>query len=180
MQKLKFLVIFIFGLFSLCFAEDITITTYYPSPYGSYNDLQSNKLAVGDTNGDGNLTVADLPNRDGDIRLKAQAGNPTAWAAGATGQFAYSSTQDSLYHYNGSSWVGAGGGGCYVDYGLAEGLSVGASCGAGFTVKKSAGSWGGCFYTDGFGSLSHFRPASGGCISGWDSRALGTAYVCCQ
>ncbi len=29
------------------FAEDITITTYYPSPYGSYDSLQTNKLGVG-------------------------------------------------------------------------------------------------------------------------------------
>ncbi len=41
MHKLKFLIILIFGFFSLCFAEEsITITTYYPSPYGVYNELQ--------------------------------------------------------------------------------------------------------------------------------------------
>jgi len=30
--------------------EEITITTYYPSPYGSYNDLGTNKLAVDTAN----------------------------------------------------------------------------------------------------------------------------------
>ncbi len=42
--------------------ETVTITTYYPSPHGVYNELQSNKLAVGDTNDDGQLTAALLMN----------------------------------------------------------------------------------------------------------------------
>jgi hypothetical protein len=42
--------------------ETITITTYYPSPYGVYNKLQTNMLAVGDMDGDGELTSQDLPN----------------------------------------------------------------------------------------------------------------------
>ena len=44
MNKSKLLVVtlfFILGLFTLSFSqEQITITTYYPSPYGSYNELQ--------------------------------------------------------------------------------------------------------------------------------------------
>jgi len=31
---------FLFGLIATGFCEDITITTYYPAPYGSYNELQ--------------------------------------------------------------------------------------------------------------------------------------------
>jgi hypothetical protein len=95
------LIIFLIPSAQLFAEESITITTYYPSPYGSYNELQSNKLAVGDTNGNGTLDAADQPNRNGDIRLKAQTGNPTSWPAGTTGQIAYSSSQDALYHYNG-------------------------------------------------------------------------------
>ncbi len=39
----------IFGLCTVCFGqeESITITTYYPSPYGSYNELQTNRLYIG-------------------------------------------------------------------------------------------------------------------------------------
>ncbi len=33
---------------SIVFAEDITITTYYPSPYGSYRELRSQRMAIGD------------------------------------------------------------------------------------------------------------------------------------
>jgi len=41
----SFLVLF---LYSLSFSEDkITITTYYPSPYGSYAELRSNQMSVG-------------------------------------------------------------------------------------------------------------------------------------
>jgi hypothetical protein len=35
-----FSLFFLFGSFSLCFAEDITITTYYPAPYGVYQELR--------------------------------------------------------------------------------------------------------------------------------------------
>lgn len=31
------------------FAEDITITTYYPSPYGVYQEMRSERMAVGNT-----------------------------------------------------------------------------------------------------------------------------------
>lgn len=41
--------------------ESLTITTYYPSPYGSYNQLQTNSLGVGDVNGDGTLNSSDVP-----------------------------------------------------------------------------------------------------------------------
>ncbi len=38
---------FIVLSFSFVYSEDLTITTYYPSPYGSYNELRTNMLAVG-------------------------------------------------------------------------------------------------------------------------------------
>ena len=47
--------------------ESLTITTYHPSPYGSYRRLQTKRLAVGDRNGDGVLTDADLPQNDGQL-----------------------------------------------------------------------------------------------------------------
>lgn len=38
----------IFGLFCFSFAqESLTITTYYPSPYGSYNELRANQMSIG-------------------------------------------------------------------------------------------------------------------------------------
>lgn len=39
----------IFSISSMLFAEDITITTYYPSPYGSYVELKAKKMAIGTT-----------------------------------------------------------------------------------------------------------------------------------
>jgi hypothetical protein len=59
--------LFVFFCSSLVFAEDITITTYYPSPYGSYNFLQADKLGVGDNNGVGGLTAADVPVNPGNV-----------------------------------------------------------------------------------------------------------------
>ena len=40
---------FLFGN-GLCLAqEQVTITTYYPAPYGVYNELRSKRMAIGDT-----------------------------------------------------------------------------------------------------------------------------------
>jgi len=42
-------VFFILGLFSLGFSEDtLTITTYYPSPYGVYREARAQRMAIGD------------------------------------------------------------------------------------------------------------------------------------
>ncbi len=167
--------------------EEITITTYYPSPYGIYNHLQANRIAVGDTSGDGFLTDSDIPTRDGDIRLKPQAGNPASWPSGAIGQFSYSRVQDSLYHYNGSTWVasgggGAGGGSCYVSYSGA--------CLSGFINRGDLGSYGYCYGTRGTGSwfddFAYFRPPGASCghlglpTTNWSAVTSGNACLCCQ
>lgn len=55
-------------------AEEITITTYYPSPYGSYSSLQTDKLGVGDNDGDGSLTSADVPATTGYVWIKGLVG----------------------------------------------------------------------------------------------------------
>ncbi|MCX5669161.1 MAG: hypothetical protein NTX89_03465 [Candidatus Omnitrophica bacterium] len=39
--------LFLFFCLTFVFAEDITITTYYPSPYGSYQELRSVREAIG-------------------------------------------------------------------------------------------------------------------------------------
>jgi len=97
-----------------CYAqqESVTITTYYPSPYGSYNELQSNKLAVGDTNGDNQLTSADLPSANGQLYVaRSVIFKPhTNFAAIQTltnpriGELVYAAAEDKWYYYNGA-WV---------------------------------------------------------------------------
>ena len=48
---------------TLAFAEELTITTYYPSPYGSYNQLYvADKLGIGTTSPQTKLhIVAPIP-----------------------------------------------------------------------------------------------------------------------
>jgi hypothetical protein len=68
---------------SFVFAEDLTITTYYPSPYGSYNQLSTNYLEYGTA-----LT------------------SPPVLGASCTkeGQTAYNSTIKKVYLCDGSKW----------------------------------------------------------------------------
>ncbi len=75
LKKCIFLALFI-ALFcpGLIHAEEITITTYYPSPYGVYNALQTDKFAVGDNSGDGSFTSADVPTDSGDVWIAGQVG----------------------------------------------------------------------------------------------------------
>ncbi len=48
------------GLFSLGFSEEtLTITTYYPSPYGSYRELTSYRMKIGTNYSGSGTTVGD-------------------------------------------------------------------------------------------------------------------------
>jgi len=118
MSKLKFYLLALgFSLVVpfLSLAEDtITITTYYPSPYGAYNKLQSNKLAVGDTNDDSEMTSSDQPPANGQIYtarsiiLKPQSSLPGTDLI--KGEVAYNNADNKLYSYDGSAWAAVGGG----------------------------------------------------------------------
>ena len=88
--------------------ETLTIATYYPSPYGIYNHMQANRVAVGDANNNSQLDAGDQPNNDGDIRLKAHTNSPPS-EGGMQGEIAYA-PDGYLYVHNGSSWVKQGGG----------------------------------------------------------------------
>jgi len=60
MKKIIF-ILALFGLLNLtAFAEEsITITTYYPSPYGSYNELTAYRMKIGTTYSGVGTTVSD-------------------------------------------------------------------------------------------------------------------------
>jgi len=71
-----FLSTFIFiNIFSFA-VETLTLTTYYPSPYGVYNDLLSWRLAVGDNDGSGTPNTGDIPAglNIGDLVLSGKLG----------------------------------------------------------------------------------------------------------
>jgi len=55
----------VFGLGISSIAEEITLTTYYPAPYGAYEELQANKFAVGST--------ATIPTTDGEFTVTSNA-----------------------------------------------------------------------------------------------------------
>jgi hypothetical protein len=81
MARLSRTILLIYLVLLLCapvvFAEEVTITTYYPSPYGSYNSLFTDKLGVGDNNGDTQYTSADVPTTTGEVWIKGKVGMGT-------------------------------------------------------------------------------------------------------
>lgn len=60
---------------ALATAEDITITTYYPSPYGVYNSLGADKLGVGDmVDGVAGFTSTDVGLNSGELLVASKVG----------------------------------------------------------------------------------------------------------
>ena len=56
MKKLSLIALFSLLLITLSYlvwAETITLTSYYPAPYGAYKELRSQRMAIGDTYYDG-------------------------------------------------------------------------------------------------------------------------------
>ncbi len=112
-------------VFAASFAEEnwdtVTYTTYYPSPYGVYNNMEANRMAVGDTDGLNGLDPGDIPPADGQLYVarsviyKPQTTSPNSsgvWAAmtsSKTGEMAYAS-DGNMYNYTGSMWVALGNG----------------------------------------------------------------------
>ncbi|MDP2923045.1 MAG: hypothetical protein Q8O30_04920 [Candidatus Omnitrophota bacterium] len=72
-------------IFLCCFSafsqpETLTITTYYPAPFGIYNRLVTSTLGVGDNSASGGLDGADAPDpvtQTGDVWIVADVGIST-------------------------------------------------------------------------------------------------------
>jgi hypothetical protein len=94
----KYLIVLFLCFFSMFFInclaqEQLTITTYYPSPVGSYNELTANKLAIGLNN-----SAATLGN--GVLDFTPLNANP----AGNEGSVYYNSVTHGLKIFDGTSW----------------------------------------------------------------------------
>jgi len=78
--------IYIFGLAvlvtlisSLSFADEFTMSTYYPAPFGVYNQMVARTLGVGDNNNDGSINHLDAPDPNNNDQKN------DLWVAGSVG-----------------------------------------------------------------------------------------------
>ena len=55
-------------------AEEITLTTYYPAPYGAYTQLVAESFGVGDNDGSGVIDGSDAPSTQGDVWIAGNVG----------------------------------------------------------------------------------------------------------
>jgi hypothetical protein len=189
-------------------SEELTITTYYPAPYGVYNDLEAkDACAVGDMadsfspelDAVGALSEGELWVQDSLI-YNPQPGDPTNfndpnWAAGKIGEVRYSSSKDDFYYYNGERWVlQSGGSYCFIKYNNSTSSAV--VCPVGWTAHP-LGVWGWCvsggFYEGMFYAPSVVQFPPGGKCPGsgggawwwfwgteWDTHTSGNAAMCCK
>lgn len=126
-------------LLSLCcvqvlYAEDeeITLTTYYPAPYGEYDELSTNVLDAG---------YIDLDN------ATYQEANPSSMPADKPGRMFYDKNDGSIKYYDGTSnqWKGALSGGIQKVYDTGwfttpSGSVTSTSYQSGFTTIRMLGS----------------------------------------
>ena len=104
---LLIIILSLFYFYSFAAEEKIAITTYYPSPHGIYNELQANKISVGDVNNDGELSSLDHPPLNGQLYVaRSVIYNPqtSLSSSGIKGEMVYNDATNGFYFYNGSSW----------------------------------------------------------------------------
>jgi hypothetical protein len=155
------LLAFIVSVFSapVVFAEEVTIATYYPSPYGSYNELQlyphSTPVATCNATNKGTMYYD-----SDDSQIKVCDG--ASWTSAALGV--------SYTYY------------CFTNSALGSPVCADAGgtqqyCPAGYTQKLALGQWGGCLTPT---SNSFLLPPGGSCGATYPSTVVGSAYVCSQ
>lgn len=109
-KNILLFIIYFFLSGNLIFAEDITVTTYYPSPHGQYNQLQTNKLAVGDVDTTGTLDAADQPTANGQasvarsVIFKPLSVDPDTNQREGELIYHQDSNYDKWKFYNGTRW----------------------------------------------------------------------------
>jgi len=125
-MKRILLAILVLSVASICYAadetEEITLTTYYPAPYGTYEQLQSNRLAIG--------SGAVMPTDDGVINLKPRD-EPTSVSEG---DIYYNSADHEFKYHDGTDWGsmvrGGSSGGPLGDTVLKGTLAMGSAIGS--------------------------------------------------
>ncbi len=159
------LVSFILAVFvPIVFAqEEITITTYYPSPYGSYNELQ----------------------------LYPHSSPTTPCNSSSKGTMYYDSDDNTMYVCNGTTWRSISVGVsftyfCFTNstYGTPVCVDSGGTqgyCPSGYVQKLALGAWGTCYYP----GNEYFLPPGASCGSGCTgsfggSGGLARAYICSE
>jgi len=98
-MKRILLVILALSITGLCYAagtQEIALTTYYPAPYGDYDNLQAKEFYM---DAQGHLNT----NRYGVINLAGRTVDPNA-ANSREGDIYWHSTDDTFRYYDGSSW----------------------------------------------------------------------------
>ena len=75
--------------------EEITLTTYYPAPYGDYDELQTNRLAVGNN--------AHTSRVNGVVNFEGLTSDPAAADSGE-GDIYYNLTNHEFRYQDNSGW----------------------------------------------------------------------------
>lgn len=106
------------GLFSFnCFGRSITLVTYYPTPKGVYQNLESRRMAVGQ---DVNMPPADGQIKAGRSVIHSPQDSHSPNPQEGEMQYVNSGEYDNFFYYEGASWIKLGPdikrSGCYIAY----------------------------------------------------------------
>jgi hypothetical protein len=162
----------LFFITSFSFAADeITITTYYPSPHGVYGELRLYPNTGPTSNCNSADDIGKLYYDDDSSIIPHQA-------------YVCRQTGTSTYNWEQLNWEQlVAGGYCHTYYSTSM---ASCTCPAGETNKKDLGSWGYCHWPgfNPFGLIDdYFRPPGLSCDDivgiGYNSVDRGLACVCC-
>lgn len=87
--------------------DSLSFATYYPAPYGVYNEMRTNKLVIGDSG----ASLLSSPDTAGIVKFKGLNSDPFSFNDQAPGSLYYNSFDKKFKYHDGSSWQDLGGGG---------------------------------------------------------------------
>ncbi len=98
-----------------CVTDTLEFVTYYPSPYGVYEELRGDHIIVGDTAGS-EIKESDPPPSN-TLTFKPMFSDPSANAYRGSLYYRYNgvAADEGFRYYDGDSWEDVGGGGGYWD-----------------------------------------------------------------
>lgn len=206
---------YLFGLIALAvvligpvFADEMTLSTYYPAPAGVYREFTVTQNANFATERDafdnpiGRVGIGTTqPGRTlhivGSEGMRLEPSELPATGTEVAGDIVIDTNDDNtLNWWDGTAWVSAGGGGgCYIAFfhytksqknANSGTLKAGQSCPGGFTDMGSVGEYGSCWYrgtTFGYAMQPGGGCDDGGAYPGYGADTpiyFGQGHLCCK
>lgn len=130
--SLSISILILLSSMAIAVEETLTIATYYPAPYGVYNEMRANKVVIGEPN----AVLTPSPDTDGVVIFKGRSSNPTGINDLREGAVYYNddSAVRNFRYYNGTAWTSMGFSDCTIKEVDTNAQSGSAYCDSGYRL----------------------------------------------